>query len=165
MIHKLQLVFVVFIIVLVSLTTNDASAQEKGPLPPGQASGTGIDVGRLLAIGVGVIIGSVATEAVVVSRFSGIVGGVTGGLIGGWWYNRARVSPVIDGADYREASGPFDDVNPLPIIRHALYYKENMSGPESAAPGTTLYRGRCGPIALITRLPEPCAIRHLPSML
>jgi phage tail tape-measure protein len=46
----------------------------------------GMRTGKVVAVGIGALLGIVAAEAIAVGDAAAIVGGVAGGAIGAWWY-------------------------------------------------------------------------------
>ena len=74
---------------LLALTSFGAAAQQPAPpaAPSTPAPTDSVKTGKVVAIGIGALLGIVAAEAVVVGDAAAIVGGVAGGVIGAWWYN------------------------------------------------------------------------------
>ncbi|NQV99577.1 MAG: hypothetical protein HQ483_07755 [Rhodospirillales bacterium] len=95
-----------FLLGVVLLLPQAGAAQENGPPPAPAEAASGLDMGRLLAIGAGVVVGSVIMESLGVGRLPVFVGSVAGGLIGRWWYISALERPTINQAQFREASVP-----------------------------------------------------------
>ena len=56
--------------------------------PPAHESKEGMTGGKLVAIGGGAIVGAVLLEVIAVADAATIVGGVGGGFLGAWWYDR-----------------------------------------------------------------------------
>ena len=73
-------------LVLMAMTALPAAAQQK-PAPAPAAAVEGISASKVLAIGIGVILGVVAAEAVASGEGVTLVGGAVGGLLGAWWYD------------------------------------------------------------------------------
>jgi len=67
-----------------------ASAQQASP--PGQTPPTieGVNTGKLLAIGVGVVAGIAVAEAIGVVDTASLLGGVVGGYLAAWWYDSSN---------------------------------------------------------------------------
>jgi hypothetical protein len=63
-----------------------AAAQQKLVLEV-PSSIEGVDTAKIVAVAIGAILGAAAAEAVIGGQVVAIVGGVTGGLIGAWWYD------------------------------------------------------------------------------
>src|SRR5215467_7704947 len=77
---------VVIALSLLVLVSTGAVAQQPAPAP--QASPMdNVNTGKVVAVGIGALLGIVAAEAVVVGDAAAIVGGVAGGLVGAWWYS------------------------------------------------------------------------------
>ncbi len=110
-----------FLIILVLcaawLVPQVAHAQNVAPTPLNQGLGEGIEAGQLLAIGAGVIVGSVVLETVAMGHLSSILGGVLGGVVGNWWYNQSRAIPIVNKTVYRESSASGQDLNKLKIVK------------------------------------------------
>ena len=81
--RNLILVAALALLVLSPLT---AAAQQKPVVPP---TIEGVSTGKVVAIGVGAILGSVVAQAVIVGEGVGLVGGVAGGLLAWWWYDNS----------------------------------------------------------------------------
>jgi hypothetical protein len=66
-----------------------ASAQPKPPSPPGQTQATGDapNLDKIVAIGVGVLVGVLAGEALGGADALTLLAGVAGGYVGAWWYD------------------------------------------------------------------------------
>ena len=81
--------FIIALCLLVLLPFG-AVAQQPAPAPaPAKPAAPveGVNTGKVVAIGVGALLGIVAAEAVIVGDAAAIVGGVAGGAVGAWWYN------------------------------------------------------------------------------
>jgi hypothetical protein len=63
-----------------------AAAQQKLVLEI-PSSIEGVDIAKVAAVGIGAILGAATAEAVIGGQLVAIAGGVTGGLIGAWWYD------------------------------------------------------------------------------
>ncbi len=65
-----------------------ASAQPKPPAPPAQAQTVdGINLDKIVAVGVGVLVGVLAAEALGGADALTLLAGVAGGYVGAWWYD------------------------------------------------------------------------------
>lgn len=58
-------------------------AQQKAPAPP---RAEGLDSGKILAIGAGIIVGAAVASAALGFRGATVLGAVAGGVIASWWY-------------------------------------------------------------------------------
>jgi hypothetical protein len=77
---------------LLLLSPLTAAAQQKAApaapaIPP---TIEGVPTAKVLAIGVGVLAGAVAVEAIVGGEVVAVVGGVAGGLLAAWWYDHSN---------------------------------------------------------------------------
>jgi hypothetical protein len=95
MIRRLLLSVALALLVLLPL---DASAQPKPPSPsappPSQVLGDGLNLDKLVVIGVGVLVGVVAAEAIGGADAVQLLAGLAGGYLGAWWYesgDRVRI--------------------------------------------------------------------------
>jgi len=62
---------------------------------PSAPSSDGMDGGKVLAIGAGIVIGSAIFSSALSFRGATLLGAVAGGLIGSWWYgDRSDVAPL-----------------------------------------------------------------------
>ena len=87
--RNLILVGALALLVLSPLTA--AAQQRAAPAAPAIPSTIeGVATAKVLAIGIGVVLGAVATEALVAGEGVMLVGGVAGGLIAAWWYENAN---------------------------------------------------------------------------
>ena len=84
------------VLVLSALVPLSASAQQR----PAQAAPSaptlsveGLSSAKILAIGIGAVLGVVAAEAVLAGDTVGLLGGVAGGVLAAWWYDSASGSP------------------------------------------------------------------------
>ena len=83
------------VLVLSAMVPLSASAQQR----PAQAPSTptlsveGISSAKILAIGIGAVLGVVAVEAILAGDTVGLLGGVAGGVLAAWWYDSASGSP------------------------------------------------------------------------
>ena len=67
-----------------------ATAQQRiPPKPPVGPSVEGVSSAKVLAIGVGALLGAVAGQAIVAGDGITLVGGAAGGLLAAWWYEGA----------------------------------------------------------------------------
>ena len=65
-----------------------ASAQPKPPAPPAQAqTADGVNLDKIVAVGVGVLVGVLAAEALGGADALTLLAGVAGGYVGAWWYD------------------------------------------------------------------------------
>lgn len=74
------------LLALVLLAPVGASAQSAAA-PPQQGSEVG--TAKVLAIGIGAVLGAAAAQAIVVGDGVALVGGIAGGVIAAWWYNQS----------------------------------------------------------------------------
>src|SRR5690242_20991998 len=82
-------------IALLALSPLTATAQPKSaPAPTPPAVTEGVSSAKVLAIGIGALLGAVAGQAIVVGDGVTLVGGVAGGLLAAWWYDSAGGSPT-----------------------------------------------------------------------
>jgi hypothetical protein len=92
------------------LVSFGAAAQQPAPAPqsPAPAPTESVKTGKVVAIGLGALLGIVAAEAIVVGDAAAIVGGVAGGCIGAWWYSNsgeaASLKANVKPAAAREAA-------------------------------------------------------------
>jgi hypothetical protein len=86
MVRRLVIGVVLALLVLLPVT---ASAQPKPPAPPAQsqATGDGPALDKIVAIGVGVLVGVLAGEALGGADALTLLAGVAGGYVGAWWYD------------------------------------------------------------------------------
>jgi hypothetical protein len=88
--RNLILVGALALLVLSPLT---AAAQQRAapaptaPTPVAQAATDGFPLNKVLAVGVGAILGAATTQAIVGGEVVALVGGLAGGLVGAWWYD------------------------------------------------------------------------------
>ncbi len=80
--------FAVIAMLAILATPFVASAQERLVLvqQEQQPYAEGVDPGRILAVGAGVIVGAVVGGMFLDFQGAGVVGAVAGGYIGDWWY-------------------------------------------------------------------------------
>lgn len=84
--RNLILVAALALLVLAPLT---ASAQQRAaPAPPPAAprAAEGISSNKIVAIGVGALLGAVVGQAIVTGEGITLIGGAAGGLLAAWWY-------------------------------------------------------------------------------
>jgi hypothetical protein len=87
-------------IVLLGLSPAIAYADQQLIIPvqqsvPSAPSSDGLDGGKVLAIGAGIVIGSTIFSSALSFRGATLLGAVAGGLIGSWWYgDRSDVAPL-----------------------------------------------------------------------
>jgi hypothetical protein len=83
------------VLVLSALVPLSASAQQKPVQAPSAPtlSVEGLSSAKILAIGIGAVLGVVAAEAVLAGDTVGLLGGVAGGVLAAWWYDSASGSP------------------------------------------------------------------------
>lgn len=75
------------VLLLAGMLPLAASAQQGAPavtVKPGEMT---VNVGKVVAIGVGVVLGAVVAEAVFVGDLATLAGGIAGGFLGAWWYD------------------------------------------------------------------------------
>jgi hypothetical protein len=95
MFRKLLIGVALALLVLLPVT---ASAQPKPPAAPpaqAQATGDGLNLDKIVAVGVGVLVGVLAGEALGGADAITLLAGVAGGYVGAWWYDsgdRVRAS-------------------------------------------------------------------------
>src|SRR5437762_10600636 len=83
------------VLVLFGLMPFTASAQQR----PAQAptlptiSTEGIPTAKIVAIGIGAVLGAVAAEAILAGDAVGLLGGAVGGVLAAWWYDNASGGP------------------------------------------------------------------------
>ena len=77
----------VLALVLVITLPIAASAQQRAPAPQPQQQDQGVPAGKILAIGIGVVLGAVVLDSLLVAEAAPLVGGIVGGFVGAWWYN------------------------------------------------------------------------------
>ncbi|HEV2303483.1 MAG TPA: hypothetical protein VGR91_18105 [Stellaceae bacterium] len=71
---------------LLFLVPLGASAQSAAAPPQPSAD---VGTAKVLAIGIGAILGVAAAQAIVVGDGVALVGGIAGGVIAAWWYGEA----------------------------------------------------------------------------
>ena len=83
------------VLVLSALVPLSASAQQRPAQAPSAPtlSVEGISSAKILAIGIGAVLGVVAVEAILAGDTVGLLGGVAGGVLAAWWYDSASGSP------------------------------------------------------------------------
>ena len=83
------------VLVLSALVPLSASAQQKPVQAPSAPtlSVEGLSSAKILAIGIGAVLGVVAVEAILAGDTVGLLGGVAGGVLAAWWYDSASGSP------------------------------------------------------------------------
>jgi hypothetical protein len=80
---------------LLLLSPLTAAAQQRAaPAQPAPPPAAGVSSGKVLAIGVGALLGVVAANALVAGEGVTLVGGVAGGLIAAWWYENPGAGPT-----------------------------------------------------------------------
>jgi hypothetical protein len=89
MFRRLVIGVALALLVLLPVT---ASAQPKPPAPAAppaqmQAAGDGLALDKIVAIGVGVLVGVLAGEAIGGADAITLIAGVAGGYVGAWWYD------------------------------------------------------------------------------
>jgi hypothetical protein len=92
---------VVGALALLLLSPLTAAAQQRAapvqpvqPAPPAASAAAEVSSGKVLAIGVGALLGVVAANALVAGEGVTLVGGVAGGLIAAWWYENPSSGPT-----------------------------------------------------------------------
>ena len=89
---------------LLVLSPFAASAQPKGaPAPAAPPAAEGVSSNKILAIGVGALLGAVAGQAIVAGEGLTLIGGAAGGLLAAWWYEVGTSGPIR--AAMREPAG------------------------------------------------------------
>ncbi|HEV8681016.1 MAG TPA: hypothetical protein VGQ90_16685 [Stellaceae bacterium] len=96
--RNLILAAILGLLVLSPLT---AAAQQKPAPPPTVAEG--VSSAKVLAIGIGALLGVVAGQAIAAGEGVTLIGGAAGGLLAAWWYDSASNSPTR--AAMRENAG------------------------------------------------------------
>jgi hypothetical protein len=81
---KMRKLLLASVLVLLFLVPHGASAQSAAA-PPAQ-NAPEIGTAKVLAIGIGAILGAAAAQAIVVGDGVALVGGIAGGVIAAWWY-------------------------------------------------------------------------------
>ena len=83
---------------LLLLSPLTAAAQQRTapaqPAPAAPAATAEVSSAKVLAIGVGALLGVVAANALVAGEGVTLVGGVAGGLIAAWWYESPNSGPT-----------------------------------------------------------------------
>jgi hypothetical protein len=77
-------------LVLFAMAPLPVAAQQKPALP---ATVEGVPTAKIIAIGVGVVLGAVAAEAVIAGDGVALLGGALGGVVAAWWYDGASAGP------------------------------------------------------------------------
>jgi predicted MFS family arabinose efflux permease len=91
---------------LLLLSPLSAVAQQKAaPAPPPPAATEGVTSAKVLAIGIGALLGAVAAQAIVAGEGVTLVGGAAGGLLAAWWYDNPGNGPTR-AAMHARAEGP-----------------------------------------------------------
>jgi energy-converting hydrogenase Eha subunit A len=75
-------------LVLFAMAPLPAAAQQK-PAQTLPATVEGIPTAKIVAIGLGVVVGAVAAEALIVGDGVALLGGALGGVLAAWWYEGA----------------------------------------------------------------------------
>ncbi len=75
---------------LLVLSPLSVAAQQK-PTPPTAPTATAESVpsAKVLAIGIGALLGAVAGQAIVAGEGVTLIGGAAGGLLAAWWYDNS----------------------------------------------------------------------------
>jgi hypothetical protein len=84
---KMRKLLLASLLALLFLVPHGALAQPAGA--PTQNTPE-ISTAKVLAIGIGVILGAAAAQAIVVGDGVALVGGIAGGVIAAWWYQSAE---------------------------------------------------------------------------
>ena len=81
---------------LLVLSPLTAVAQQKAaPAPPPPlAAAESVTSAKVLAIGIGALLGAVAAQAIVAGEGVTLVGGAAGGLLASWWYDNPGSGPI-----------------------------------------------------------------------
>ena len=91
---------------LLVLSPLAAAAQQQKPAPPPAASAAEpVPSAKVLAIGIGALLGAVAGQAIVAGEGVTLVGGAAGGLLAAWWYDNSAGN-MGRAAMHAEAAGP-----------------------------------------------------------
>jgi hypothetical protein len=94
----MRYLMIVGALVLLALSPLTAFAQQKpAPLPgapPTAGVAEAVPSAKVLAIGIGVLLGAVAGQAIVAGDGVTLVGGVAGGLLAAWWYDNSNNPPT-----------------------------------------------------------------------
>jgi hypothetical protein len=78
---------------LLLLSPLTAAAQQRAAsAPPPPAAG--VSSSKVLAIGIGALLGAVAANAIVAGEGVTLVGGAAGGLLAAWWYDNPGTGPT-----------------------------------------------------------------------
>ena len=105
--RNLMLVGAFALLVLSPLTA--AAQQRPAPTPSApptaSAAAEAVPSAKVLAIGIGALLGAVAGQAIVAGEGVTLVGGAAGGLIAAWWYDNSSAGPSR-AAMHAEAAGP-----------------------------------------------------------
>ena len=88
--RNLILVGALALLLLSPLTA--AAQQRAAPAPPPPAAG--VSSSKVLAIGIGALLGAVAANAIVAGEGVTLVGGAAGGLLAAWWYDNPEAGPT-----------------------------------------------------------------------
>jgi hypothetical protein len=65
------------------------------PVQQSAPSSDGMDGGKVLAIGAGIVIGAAVFSSALSFRGATLLGAVAGGLVGSWWYgDRSDIAPL-----------------------------------------------------------------------
>jgi hypothetical protein len=94
------------LLVLSPLTA--AAQQRPAPspaAPPAASAAEAVPSAKVLAIGIGALLGAVAGQAIVAGEGVTLVGGAAGGLIAAWWYENSNAGPTR-AAMHAEVAGP-----------------------------------------------------------
>lgn len=76
------------VLVLLAIAPLPAAAQQK-PIQAPVATVEGISTAKVLAIGIGAVLGAVAADAVIAGDGVALLGGALGGVLAAWWYEGA----------------------------------------------------------------------------
>jgi len=80
---------------LLVLSPLTAVAQPKAaPAPTAPTTVEGVSGAKVLAIGVGALLGAVAANAIVAGEAVTLIGGAAGGLLAAWWYDNPNGGPI-----------------------------------------------------------------------
>ena len=94
---------------LLVLSPLTAAAQQKAApapaTPPAASAAEAVPSAKVLAIGIGALVGAIAGQAIVAGEGVTLVGGAAGGLIAAWWYDNSSAGPSR-AAMHAEAAGP-----------------------------------------------------------
>ena len=80
-------ILAVLVVCLMALLPVAGNAQPATPGPAPAATAMSMDHGKVIAIGLGAVLGAVVLGAPGFMHGATILGAVVGGALGAWWYN------------------------------------------------------------------------------